>query len=165
MRPVRKQCRSAGFPCEANVRPCGCWRLSSRQSPTVQGEISPNNSRIEPMNRLLGRGWVDTFALRMCLPARAGTRGVATPKAREGNRRPYAALGVGVLAARELPPRLTLRAVGGSCFQGPQPVFRLAAAAVPPDGRGADGLLRLATHCARCSPASAPGPATLRHGD
>jgi hypothetical protein len=50
--------------------------------------------------------FVDGVALRLCLPAPAGTWGVAIVLAREEFRRPYAPLGAGLVAARPLPPRM-----------------------------------------------------------
>ena len=51
---------------------------------------------------------VDGVALRLCLPASAGTWGVANLWAREDFRRPCAALGAGLVAARPVPPNTRL---------------------------------------------------------
>ncbi len=71
---------------------------------------------------------VDTVALRRCLPAPAGTWRLAGAVAHE-DRCPHAALGVGVLAARELPPPRTLIAMVSTQQPAGQPYRRQGGAA------------------------------------
>ena len=82
-------------------------RRSSRsaRTATTRGKpnaLTPADLRVALWKPSAQRWWTQSRC-DLCLPAPAGTSGVAGILA-HADRRPHAALGAGVLAARELPP-------------------------------------------------------------